>query len=74
MIRKACIILRREGRINKVVLAGGVFQNNLLLRLTLDLLYKERFNVFTHKELSCNDSSISLGQVAIAGFRSKVCV
>jgi len=70
MIRKICVILRRAEKINKVVLSGGVFQNNLLLSLTLDLLYKEGFKVFTHKNLSCNDSGISLGQVAISNYRS----
>jgi hydrogenase maturation protein HypF len=66
MIRKMCSALRKENKINKVVLSGGVFQNNLLLRLTLDLLYKEVFRVFTHKKISCNDFGISLGQVAVA--------
>jgi len=70
MIKKTCLILRKENKINKVVLSGGVFQNNLLLCLALDLLYKEDFKVFTHKELSCNDSGISLGQVAVANFGS----
>jgi hydrogenase maturation protein HypF len=67
MIRKMCLVLRKETKINKVVLSGGVFQNSLLLSLALDLLYKEGFRVFTHKVLSPNDSSISLGQAAIAG-------
>jgi len=66
MIRKMCLILRKDNKINNVVLSGGVFQNNLLLCLALDLLYKEGFEVFTHKGLSCNDSSISLGQLAVA--------
>jgi hydrogenase maturation protein HypF len=70
MIKGVCLILRKENKINKVVLSGGVFQNNLLLGLTLDLLYKEIFHVFIHKDLSCNDSGISLGQVAIASFGS----
>jgi hydrogenase maturation protein HypF len=70
MIRKTCLILRGEEKINKVVLSGGVFQNNLLLKLALDLLYKEGFSVFTHKTLSCNDSCVSLGQAAVANFRS----
>lgn len=68
MVKRVCLILRKENRINKVVLSGGVFQNKLLLRLTLDLLYKEGFRVFTHKNLSCNDSGISLGQAVIANF------
>jgi len=70
MIRKMCLILRKDNKINNVILSGGVFQNNLLLCLALDLLYKEDFKVFTHKDLSCNDSSISLGQVAVANFGS----
>jgi len=70
MINKTCLALRKETKINKIVLSGGVFQNNLLLHLSLGLLYKEDFKVFMHKNLSCNDSSISLGQAVIAGARS----
>jgi hydrogenase maturation protein HypF len=68
MIRKISLILRQETHINKVVLSGGVFQNNLLLCMALDLLYKEDFKVYTHKYLSCNDSCICLGEAALAGF------
>jgi len=68
-IVNTCLILRKESRINKVALSGGVFQNKLLLKMSLDLLYKEGFKVFTHKHLSCNDSSISLGQAVVAGYR-----
>ncbi|MDD2689282.1 MAG: hypothetical protein PHT41_03920 [Candidatus Omnitrophica bacterium] len=68
MIKKVCSLLRRQNKINRVVLSGGVFQNNILLRLSLDLLYKDGFKVFTHQSLSSNDSSISLGQAAIANF------
>lgn len=68
MIRRTCSILRKETGINITALSGGVFQNKLLLRLSLDLLYKEGFKVLTHRKLSCNDSGISLGQAVIAGF------
>jgi len=70
MIRKVCVILRKKYKINKVVLSGGVFQNNLILRLGLGLLYEEGFKVFIPKQLSCNDSGISLGQAMIAASRS----
>ncbi len=70
LIRKTCLILRKQAGINKVVLSGGVFQNNLLLCLSKDLLYKDGFSVFTHNNLSCNDSAVSLGQIAIANFRN----
>ena len=70
MIKKISLALRKETKINQIALSGGVFQNNLLLSLSLDLLYKEEFEVFIHKKSSCNDSGISLGQAAIANFRS----
>jgi hydrogenase maturation protein HypF len=68
MIARTSQILRKNSGINKLVLSGGVFQNKLLLRLSLDLLYKQDFKVYTHKNLACNDSSISLGQALIADF------
>lgn len=69
IIRKMCLTLRKKTKINKIVLSGGVFQNKILLKLSLDLLYKEGFSVFTHKKLSCSDSSISLGQAAIGNYK-----
>ena len=68
MVKQVCLRLRRENAIKTVALSGGVWQNNLLLRLTLDLLYKEHFQVIFHKKLSCNDSGISLGQAVIVKF------
>jgi len=70
MLKEMCLVLRKEKKTNQVVLSGGVFQNKLLLRLALDLLYQQGFRVFTHKKLSCSDSGISLGEVAVAKFRS----
>ncbi|RJP29464.1 MAG: carbamoyltransferase HypF [Candidatus Omnitrophota bacterium] len=61
--------IRKIKKANKVVLSGGVFQNSLLLRMTLELLYKKGFKVYTHKALSPNDSSIALGQAVIANFK-----
>ncbi|MCX5686519.1 MAG: carbamoyltransferase HypF, partial [Candidatus Omnitrophica bacterium] len=69
MIKKMCLRLRMDEGINKVVLSGGVFQNKILLSAALDLLRKERFEVITHKVLSCSDAGISLGQAVIAGHK-----
>lgn len=66
MIKKVCLLLRKETGIKKVVFSGGVFQNKLLLTLSSDLLYKQGFQVFRHKILSCSDSSVSLGQAVAA--------
>ncbi|MDI6606236.1 MAG: hypothetical protein QME65_03735 [Candidatus Omnitrophota bacterium] len=70
MARDVCCLLRKESGIKKVVLSGGVFQNSLLLNLCLDLLYKQGFKVFTHKDLASSDAAVSVGQAAIAGYGS----
>jgi len=69
MIKDTCLILRRKSKINTLAFSGGVFQNKLLLTQSLDLLYREKFNILLHKELPPNDACISLGQAVIAGFK-----
>lgn len=69
MIVDVAVIIRKEQRVNVVVLSGGVFQNKVLLSMSLELLRNEGFKVITHKNLSCNDSCLSLGQAVIANFR-----
>ncbi|HEX3028902.1 MAG TPA: carbamoyltransferase HypF [Clostridia bacterium] len=61
-----CLLLREKSAINNVVLSGGVFQNRILLGLTLDNLEKNGFHVYTHSKVPANDGGISLGQAAIA--------
>lgn len=70
MIRKTCLLLRKENNLNKVILSGGVFQNKLLLRLSSGLLCLEGFQVLTHCQLPAHDAGISPGEVAIAHYRS----
>ncbi len=71
MIHKTCCSIQKLTGINKVALSGGVFQNSLLLSLTLNLLYRENFKVITHRRLPCNDACVSLGQAAVANFNIK---
>lgn len=66
MIAEVCLELRKETRINEVVLSGGCFQNKTLLSLALELLYNKNFNVLTHNVLPPSDFSISLGQAVAA--------
>jgi len=66
MIRASCLKIRDHAKINTVIFSGGVFQNKFLLKLSLDLLKKERFHILTHKILPCSDAGISLGQAAVA--------
>jgi hydrogenase maturation protein HypF len=70
MANKLCQIISHKTGISQVVLSGGVFQNRLLLRKTVSLLEADGFNVFTHKQVPCNDGGISLGQAVIANFNS----
>ncbi len=65
MLRDTCLRIRQNSRINTVVLSGGVFQNGILLELSLRLLREAGFCVFTHRHLPCSDVSISLGQAII---------
>ncbi|MDD5338535.1 MAG: carbamoyltransferase HypF [Dehalococcoidales bacterium] len=66
MIVETCQTIKREAGLKRVALSGGVFQNRLLLRKTTALLESAGFEVYTHRQVPCNDGGISLGQVAIA--------
>jgi hydrogenase maturation protein HypF len=48
-----------------VALSGGVFQNALLLRLTLRQLRTKGFEVITHRHVPPNDGGIALGQLLV---------
>ncbi|MGU3500393.1 carbamoyltransferase HypF [Mycobacterium sp. C31M] len=48
-----------------IALSGGVFQNALLLRLTLDALDADGFEVITHRHVPPNDGGIALGQLLV---------
>jgi hydrogenase maturation protein HypF len=61
-----CQDIAKETRLRQVALSGGVFQNRLLLRLTLRQLEQAGFRVFTHHLVPCNDGGIALGQAVIA--------
>ncbi len=68
-VEKMCVVLKKDNRIRKVVLSGGVFQNKLLLELCLKLLKSSDFEVIIHKKLSASDASLSLGQAVIAALK-----
>ncbi|MBN2100120.1 MAG: carbamoyltransferase HypF [Dehalococcoidia bacterium] len=68
MIVDMCRAISRDTGIKVVALSGGVFQNRLLFRLSVDSLRQEGFEVLTHRLVPCNDGGVSLGQAAIANF------
>ncbi|MCP2250455.1 carbamoyltransferase HypF [Lentzea aerocolonigenes] len=61
-----CTAAREETGLTSVALSGGVFQNALLLRRTVDGLRRSGFRVLTHRRVPPNDGGISLGQAAVA--------
>ena len=49
-----------------IILSGGVFQNNFLIKKVFNLLEKNGFTPFTNFQVPVNDGGISLGQAFIA--------
>jgi hydrogenase maturation protein HypF len=63
-----CKLVAKDSKIKRVALSGGVFQNRLLLRLTIAALKREGFEVLTHRLVPPSDGGLSLGQAVIAHF------
>ena len=68
MIVTTAAHLRRETGLDTVALSGGVFQNRLLLALTLPQLQEQGFRVLWHHQVPPNDGGVSLGQAALAAW------
>ena len=66
MIVASCLRIRRKTGIQTVALSGGVYQNLLLLRYSVERLEAEGFHVLTHHLIPPNDGGICLGQAAAA--------
>jgi hydrogenase maturation protein HypF len=70
-VRDALIALRREHKVDVIVLSGGVFQNELLLSDVKSVLELENLEIWTNHLVPPNDGGISLGQAAIAVLASR---
>lgn len=64
--------IRNKSGINKVVFSGGVFQNRYLSEGTMDLLLKNKFEVYSHLIVPANDGGLALGQLAVASKRREL--
>ncbi len=69
LILQFAIRIRKQKKLERVALSGGVFQNMLLLDRTISGLAAEGFDVYTHHRVPTNDGGISLGQAVIANAR-----
>ena len=65
----ACERMARDAGLDSVVLSGGVFQNRLLLELTVAGLGQRGLRVLVPERLPPNDGGIAYGQAAVAAAR-----
>jgi len=68
VVRALCRRFVKENNINRAALSGGVFQNRLLLELTVKRLEQDGMDVLIHRDVPANDGGIALGQAVIANF------
>ena len=66
---RAAAAARARTGIDRVVLSGGVFQNEALVTRLKGRLQAEAFTVITHREVPTNDGGLALGQIAVAAAR-----
>lgn len=71
IIMKACSFIRKEQGLNQVILSGGVFQNNLLLKQVLSLLRSSGFKVILPELVPPNDGGIALGQAVVGYYQAE---
>ncbi len=57
---------RQQSGLQKIVLSGGVFQNEVLFSFLLNELKRRGFQVLTHRQVPPNDGGLALGQAAVA--------
>jgi hydrogenase maturation protein HypF len=68
LVVDVCRDISAQTGLKKAALSGGVFQNRLLFRKSVNLLTEAGFQVYTHRQVPCNDGGISLGQAAVAEY------
>lgn len=68
-VARGCRELAARTGIRRVALGGGVFQNALLLRTTLEELDAAGLEAYANCDVPANDGGISLGQALVAGAR-----
>ena len=66
MVARVCVLAREQFSVNEVALSGGVWQNMTLLARTIDLLRRDEFIVYIHRQAPANDGGLALGQAVVA--------
>jgi len=73
MFTETLMKVREDTGLNQVVLSGGVFHNQILLRGIISALGGQGFEVFYHQQVPAGDGGISLGQAVIASEVTEKC-
>ena len=68
MAAQQCKAIREKTGLNRVVLSGGVFFNQILLGGVKRALEEDGFAVYRHRRVSTGDEGVALGQLAVAAF------
>jgi hydrogenase maturation protein HypF len=71
MVLGTCLAIHERTCVERVVLSGGVFQNEFLLRGCHAALQEAGFAVHTHRQVPANDGGVALGQAVVAGWRGQ---
>ena len=69
-IAAGCRLARDRHGLETVALSGGCFQSRLLTEGAKALLEEAGFRVLVHRKVPPNDGGVSLGQAAVAAWRS----
>ncbi|WP_300458703.1 carbamoyltransferase HypF [Desulfobacula sp.] len=67
--RMAAVTVSQQTGIRKIVLSGGVFNNDIILNLMIRALEENNLTVYTHTKVPFGDGGICLGQAVIAAAR-----
>jgi hydrogenase maturation protein HypF len=67
-LTEAAVAVAKMVAVEKVVLAGGCFQNRSLAERTVERLRQENHRPYWHRRLPPNDGSISFGQAVVAAW------
>ena len=68
-LREQARVVRSRTQFDAIGLAGGVFQNRLLVERASELLAEEGWTVHLPTRVPCNDAALSFGQVVEAAHR-----
>jgi hydrogenase maturation protein HypF len=71
LFAEICTAIGGRTGLKRVVLSGGCFQNAILLSGLIRELEAHKFEVFSHRQVPCNDGGIALGQALVAAAVSR---